>query len=166
MIKRCISSALALPVPWSFGLWCSFLQDKWRLIHVTHAISFSFPSLPSTLDLKVSSARTMKRIGFSKADLSVDSFPVLPSGWWGFVSARPAPVGCSEGSSAPPYLIFPHPHWWFCLQCMGCGRNGLHGACAQSRVAVALGPGAGSVWYPSMEARAVEGPRCKPNSAI
>lgn len=67
MIKRCISSALALRVPWSFGLWCSILQDKWRLIHVTHAISFSFPSLSSTLDLKVSSILMLKGKGLSEA---------------------------------------------------------------------------------------------------
>lgn len=63
MIKRCISSIFALPMPWSLALWCAFLQDKWRLIHVIHAVSFSFPSLPSTLDLKASSSLAFDACG-------------------------------------------------------------------------------------------------------
>lgn len=161
MIKRCISSIFALPMPWSFALSCSFLHDKWCLIHVIHAVSFSFPSLPLTLDLKASSLTVEAHVG------SIPGF--YPSGGRGFASLCSCGLLlATEGPFSPPPFIFHHPHWWFCwcLQYMGCGRSGRPGACAQSRVAVALGPGAGSVCSPSMEARAVEGPRCKPNSAI
>lgn len=74
---------------------------------------------------------------------------------------------------APPLLpapIAPHPHWLsvllILLQCMGCGKSGLRGACVRSRAGEALDPGPGPARGLSAEARSVVAPRCSPNPAI
>lgn len=75
------------------------------------------------------------------------------------------PVGMPLAS---PSAIPSHACWWmfWCLQCMGCGRSGLRGACVQSRVGVARGHEAEAVWFFSMETSPAEGQRCRPSSAI